>query len=298
MMARAALLVALTVAVSTGFRASAQTGELVLILGGLAERTQQYYDRFISIICTETVHQQDLRFNLAPTGRPRTAVYELSVSRDPGGTGERVFRIDRTLLQVNGRQARRNQRPGCTDPKTGSPEPLAFLLAENQSRYRFTLADAASSRSFDNVQGRSLADLPGWPPGTRAIDFVESPPERVRIKWEGNCFEAEGGGYEGRVWFDPDNFDVLQIAVRLSQPFLVPLRAGYIGVEPAIRVERSETTIRFSRVQFQQPDETVLLPESIDTLTVFRGAPSLKTTQKLNGFRRFLTKSEIRSPAY
>jgi hypothetical protein len=291
-----ALLVALTVAV-TGFRASAQTGDLALVLGGLAERTQQYYDRFISIICTETVHQQDLRFNLAPTGRPRTTVYELSVSRDPGGTGERVFRIDRTLQQVNGRPARRNQRPGCTDPKTGSPEPLAFLLAENQSRYRFTLDDAGPG-AFDNIQSRSFDAPPSWPPGTRAIDFVESPPERVRIKWEGNCFEAEGGGYEGRVWFDPDNYDVLQIAVRLSKPFLVPLRTGYIGVEPAIRVERSETTIRFSRVEFQQPDETVLLPESIDTLTVFRGAPSLKTTQKLSGFRRFLTKSEIRPSSY
>jgi hypothetical protein len=262
--------------------ASAQTGDLAVIVRGLAERTQQYYDRFISIICTETVDQQDLRFNLAPTGRPRTLVYELSVSRDPDGKGERVFRIDRTLQQVNGRPARRNQRPGCTDPKTGSPEPLAFLLAENQSRYRFTLADAG----------------PSWPGGTRAIDFIESPPERVRIRWEGNCFEAEGGGYEGRVWFDRENFDVLQIAVRLSKPFLVPLRVGYVGAEPAIRVERSETTIRFSRVQFQQPDETVLLPDSIDTLTVFRGAPSLKTSQRLSGFRRFLTKSEIRPSSH
>ena len=32
------------------------------ILAGLAERTQQYYyERFISIICTETVHTEDLR---------------------------------------------------------------------------------------------------------------------------------------------------------------------------------------------------------------------------------------------
>jgi hypothetical protein len=91
---------------------------------------------------------------------------------------------------------------------------------------------------------------------------------------------------------------VLQIAVRLSKPFLVPLRVGYVGVEPAIRVERSETTIRFSRVEFLQPDEVVLLPESIETLTVFRGAPSLKISQKLTNFRRFLTKSEIRSSSF
>jgi hypothetical protein len=86
--------------------------------------------------------------------------------------------------------------------------------------------------------------------------------------------------------------------MRLSRPFVVPMRVGYVGVDPAIRVERSETTIRFARVEFQQPDETVLLPESVDTLTVFRGAPSLKTNQKLTNYRRFLTRSEIRPSSF
>jgi hypothetical protein len=281
-MRRAALVVALLAAALGGSRPAAQGDELALILSGLAERTQQYYDRFISIICTETVHQQDLRFNLVPTGRPRTTVFELSVSRDPGGKGEREFRIDRTLQSVDGRPARKNQQPGCTDPKTGSPEPLAFLLAANQNRYRFTIPDEGA----------------GGPAGTRALDFIETPPERVRVNWEGNCFEAQGGGYEGRVWFDPISYDVRQIALRLSKPFLVPQRIGHIGAVPAIRVERSEATIHFSRVEFQQPDEVVLLPESIETLTVFRGAPSLKTSQKLSNFRRFLTRSEIRTTSF
>ena len=57
----------------TGARARTSV-DLATILGGLAERTQQYYDRFISIICTETVHTQDLKFNLAPAGTPRTTV--------------------------------------------------------------------------------------------------------------------------------------------------------------------------------------------------------------------------------
>ncbi len=142
-----------------------------------------------------------------------------------------------------------------------------------------------------------MDDRAGGPAGTRAVDFIESPPERVRVKWEGSCFEAEGGGYEGRVWFDPISYDVLQVTLRLSKPFRVPMRIGYVGVDPTIRVERSEMTIRFSRVEFEQPDEVVLLPESIDTLTVFRGALSLKTSQKLSNFRRFLTKAEIRTPS-
>lgn len=280
-MFHAALVVAIFV-VGAGVRTSAQPDGLTAILQSLAERTQQYYDRFISIICTETVRQQELRFNLAPTGKPRVTVYELSVSRDPTARSESDFRVGRTLQSVNGRPARKNQQPGCTDPKTGTPEPLGFLLARNQAAYRFTLADSAT----------------GGPAGTRAVDFLEAPPERVRITWNGNCFEAEGGGHAGRLWFDPATFDVLQVDVRLSKPFLVPMPAGYFGLQPAIRVERSEATLRFARVNFTQPDETALLPESIDTLTVFRGALSLQTNQKLSNFRRFLSESSIKSSAF
>ena len=255
--------------------------DLAEILSGLAARTQQYYDRFISIICTEAVHTQDLRSNLTPIGRPRMTVYELSVSRDSKGKREGEFRVERTLQSVNGRPARHNERPGCTDPKTGTPEPLGFLLAPNQRRYRFTVADAG-----------------GGPPGARALDFIETPPARVQIKWEGSCFEADGGGQLGRVWFDPETYDVLQVDMRLLRPFLVPLPEGFPGIRPAIRVEKSEITLRFSRVDFQQPEESLMLPASIETLHVLRGVPSMRISQTLTGYRRFLTKSEIRSSAF
>ena len=271
---------ALLIASSTG--SAARANDVAGVLAGLAERTQQYYDRFVSIICTETVHQQELRFSLAPVGKPRVTVYELSVSRGSHPKDENDFRVGRTLQAVNGRPARRNQEPGCTDPKTGTPEPLSFLLAKNQRHYRFTLADVKRD------------DLTGG----RALDFVESPPDRVRISWKGNCFNAEGGGHDGRVWFDPLTFDVLQVDVRLSKPFLVPTPHGSFGPQPAIRVERWESTVRFARVQFTQPDETVLLPESIETLAVFRGASSLRINQNLSNFRRFLSESSIRTSAF
>ena len=259
----------------------AHPADLAGILSGLAERTQQYYDRFISIICTETVQTQDLRFNLAPTGRPRTIVNELSVSRGTGRDREDAFRVERTLQSVNGRSARKNQQSECTDPKTGTPEPLGFLLSANQHRYRFSLADAA-----------------GGPPGTHAVDFVETPPERVRVTWEGSCFEAEGGGHHGRVWFDPETYDVHQVEVRLSKPFIIPLPNGYFGIRPPIRVEKSEMTLRYARVEFQQPGESLMLPASIETLHVLRGVPSMRIHQSLSNYRRFLTKSEIINTAY
>lgn len=281
-MYRFAVACALLVCGAATLRAQQHSPDLANILSGLAARTQLYYDRFTSIICTETVRQQDLKVSLAPDGKPRVTTYELSVTRDPRSAGEEEFRVERVVQSVNGRPARRNHKPDCTDPKTGTPEPMAFLLAANQHRYRFSLP-----HSVDD-------DAQTSPPGTRALDFIEAPPDRVRIKWEGNCFEAEGGGHQGRVWFDPVTYDVLQVEVRLSKPFMVPMPSGFFGVQPAIRVERSEMTIRFARVQFQEPDESVLLPHSIDTLHVLRGISSLRINQTLGDYRRFLTKSEIR----
>src|SRR6266496_2946931 len=141
-------------------------------LASLAARVQQYYDRISSIICEETVTQQELKFNLSPTGNPRVTVYELSVTRNPKGKGDKEFRVERTLQWVNGRRARKHEEPGCTDPKTGTPEPLGFLLAKNQSGFKFSTPVEASR----------------GPEGTVAMDFVQSPPERVNIRWEGNCF--------------------------------------------------------------------------------------------------------------
>jgi hypothetical protein len=152
-MVRFVPIIALAAALHSGVHMSAQDADLTDILTGLAARTQQYYDRFISIICTETVRQQELRYNLSPLGKPRVTVYELSVSRDPSAEGEAEFRVGRTLQSVNGRQARKNQEPGCTDPKTGSPEPLAFLLAGNQRRYKFT--DSSGSRDY-HLEGELL----------------------------------------------------------------------------------------------------------------------------------------------
>jgi hypothetical protein len=255
--------------------------DLAAVLSGLAERVQQYYDRIGSIICVETVTQQELKFDLRPTGKPRVTVYELSVTRETGAKGEQEFRVNRTLQMVNGKPARKYQEPECTDPKTGTPEPLAFLLARNQQRFSFSKA----------------ADVAGGPDRTVALNFVLREPERVNIRWKGDCFDAEGGGIEGRLWFDPLTFDVLQIEARLPKPFLVPINSSFGAPQPAVRVERSEMLFRFTRVKFQQPDEEVLLPQTIEVVTRFRGVPSLKTVQVLSDFRRFLSQSVVRPAA-
>lgn len=275
LMSGAAMLVVLCAfSTETASQAPAETGWVLTRLG---ERIQQYYDRITSIMCTETVSQQELRFDLKPTGKPRDTVYELIVVREPDGKGgELPIHVERTLTLVNGREARKGDRPGCTDPKAIATEPLDFLLPQRQHKYRFFTARAT-----------------GGPSGTVPLDFEETPPGRVNVTWEGNCFNAEGGGAKGRLWFDPRSYDVLQLEVRLPKPFRIKVPAGLGLLSSTLRVERSETTFRFARVNFQDPDETVLLLESMETLTVFLGAPSLRTTQHFSNFRRFLSEIKI-----
>ena len=199
--------------------------------------------------------------------------------RQPETAGqESALNIERTLISVNGRPARRYDRAACTDPKSVATEPLAFLLPRNQPKYRF-----------------SLASVPANSPSGVALDFELITADPARITWSGDCFEAEGGGARGRVWLDAETSDIVQLETRLAKPFRIPV-PGRLGppMESAITVERAETTVRFRQVQFEDPPETLVLPDSTVGLTVFRGVPSLRTTQTFSNFRRFLSEVKIR----
>ena len=173
-MRRAALVVALLAAALGGSRPAAQGDELALILSGLAERTQQYYDRFISIICTETVHQQDLRFNLAPTGRPRTTVFELSVSRDPRAEGrERVPHRSDTAI---GRWASRAEESAA-----------GMHRSEDGVARAARISACRQSESLSLRHSRRGCGRPGGHTCTR----LHRNPSRARARQLGrNCFEA------------------------------------------------------------------------------------------------------------
>ena len=58
-------------------------------------------------------------------------------------------------------------------------------------------------------------------------------------------------------------------------------------------IERSDSSIRYRPVGFKDPDETVLLPEYIEVVTVFRGAQSYRITQSFSGYKRFITGGRI-----
>ena len=60
-------------------------------------------------------------------------------------------------------------------------------------------------------------------------------------------------------------------------------------------IERAESSIRRKRVGFRDPEETLMLPAAIDTLTVIRGGDSqrVRITQRFSDYRRFLTGGRV-----
>jgi hypothetical protein len=61
-----------------------------------------------------------------------------------------------------------------------------------------------------------------------------------------------------------------------------------------LTIDRDDLTMRYQEVAFSDPDEVMLLPESIESLTVLRsGLQSIRRTQVFSDYRRFLTGSRI-----
>ncbi len=101
---------------------------------------------------------------------------------------------------------------------------------------------------------------------------------------------------QGRVYVDAQSFDVVKIEQHLKSrvEVRVPLKQQRVKNLPDwIVVDRFDWVIRYKPVSFQDPDETLLLPASIEQVAVLRGAQSNRKTQVFSGYRRFLTAGRV-----
>ena len=109
------------------------------------------------------------------------------------------------------------------------------------------------------------------------------------------------GGQGGRVWIDTGTADVLRLDQRLVG--MVDLRlprkvTRRPGASLFMTLERSDTSIRFGRVAFEDPDESLILPLTSTSLRIMRGsgAPRLRTVTKYADYKRFLTGGRVIRP--
>jgi hypothetical protein len=250
-------------------------------LDGISRYVEQYYGTAQRIVAEETVTLQHLTSDLGPDGLARRLVYELRVEWDPSADGPRA-NVVRQLLRVGSRAPKAGAEPECLDPHATSPEPLAFLLPDQRGKFRFVAAGRARSAGREAIllDFRSVGSEPSSVTGTKDCLRIDMP-----------------GRQAGRVWADLVTNEVLRLEEHLLGPTDVAIPAALQRAGSAMRlsVDRADTTTRYEPVRFADPDELVLLPAEITSVSVIRasGVQRLRMTQTFRNYRRFLTQSRI-----
>lgn len=269
-------------AVTAAAQAPADLGD---VLTRLSDRVQQYYGRAQRIVSTERVSVQPLRHDLMPEGFARVLEFDLRVewdaSTDPENPPE--ARIIRELRTVNGRAPRAKDEAGCLDPKSGVVEPLAMLLPHHRAEYTFAL------NGFGSLKG--LKDRRAM-----LLDYKSRAPGPIAGSWKGDCVSIDAPGRtKGRIWVDEVTHEVLRLDEQLTGQFEYSVPREHWGFNGPMTwvVERADSSVRYRPVVFHDPEETVLLPDTIESLTVFRNAQSYRISQTFTGYKRFITGGRI-----
>lgn len=277
--ALAAALAALAAATPAA-RQRSTAGEAAGIVARVGARVIDWYARAQSIVSTEDVSITPLRWDMSPEGFARRVASELRVAWEPDGADPASLpepTILRQVLSVNGRPPRPGDEPGCMDPKPVSPEPLTMLLPDERDAFAFALAGTA------RVDGRPALIL----------DYRGIAPGAPEIAWTKECVSVSlPGRARGRIWVDAETFDVLRLDEHLVGMFEfdVPREHQRRGAARSMIIERADSSIRYRRVTFDDPPETLMLPAQVDTVTVIRGGAIQRTriTRRFSGYRRFV----------
>ena len=259
--------------------------DVAQLLTRIGARIEQYFSRAQSIVCDERVIIRPQGYSSASDSPVRTLVYELRVAWDAAvAAGEPPeATVLREIRTINGRRPRSNEDPGCMDPRSVSPEPLSMLLSGRREGFQFSL-----SRARRDSQ-----------PGTVILDYRPRERRADSVAWTKDCVSVDlPGRTVGRIWVSTETGDVLRLDERLTGTFDFPIPREHqvpFARQTSMSLENATTSIRYKAVAFQDPEETLMLPASIDSLAIWRGAGSRRNiiTQEFSNCRRFLTDGRI-----
>ena len=248
------------------------------VLGAVGERVRAYYQRAQSLVATESVR---LRPYDNVTGE-RRLTYELRLTWEAATSPGEVPLADvvRRLVAINGRPPRPKDPPGCMDPQPASPEPLSMLLPEHRAENIFKLSGSGK------LDGHAVAIL----------DYKGAVRGPAEVVWKDDCVSVNlPGRTEGRIWIDVATSDVLRLDEHLLGQFEVPVPPKVHAQVRTLVLERADSSTRYKPVAFRDPDESLVLPSSIDTLTIFRGSgiPMMRMEQKFSDYKRFIGESHL-----
>jgi hypothetical protein len=283
----AALFVALTTSLSAQ---QPSTIDLTGVLQRAGDKVSEFFARAQSIMCLEKVSVQKLSMSLGADGPARRVDSELRLAWEPSAENPTPeARTLRQVLRVNGSPPRKKDYENCTTPEQHDSEeqPLSLLLPRERAKYAFTHSgrDLVDRREAIVISYREIRKP------TVDVSLVEDNEDCV-------SFDIEGG-MRGRIWIDAETHDVLRIDRSLSGLIEIPLPrklARRPGVAPYWTAERIDSTIRFRRVTFEDPQETLVLPVESSQLQIIRGAGRRRTSTQYLSYRRFITGARVVPP--
>jgi len=290
----AGVVAALFVALAASLSASQATSiDITGVLHHAGEKVTEFFARAQSIMCLEKVALQKLNFGFGADGPARHVESELRLSWEPSPDNPTptLARTLRQVLRVNGSAPRKKDYENCTTPeKTASEEqPLSLLLPNQREKYAFTYSgrDTIDRREAIVITYREIRKP------TVDVSLLEDNEDCI-------SFDIEGG-MRGRIWIDAETHDVLRLDRSINGMVEIPLPkkvARHPGAVAYWTMERWDSSIRFKRVTFQDPEETLVLPVESSTLQITRGAgtPRLRTSTQYHSYRRFITAGRVVPP--
>ena len=279
----AALTGGLLLAVSGAALGQEPLFDLEATLTQVGAQLERRYQRSQRIVSTEIVWVRSFGHDMRSIEPPRRLEFERRVEWGPSEEdGVPSVTVFRELRSVNGREPSQRDLDACLMPPSETDDPLSALLPVQQLEFTFSLG------KLDKIDGRWVARL----------DYVPLKQGRAEVTWDEDCVSISlPGRSRGEAWVDVESGDVLRLDERLTGLFdfrepedRARARSGWITLE------RDDLSIRYQRVTFESPDETLMLPRSIERSWTIRGSgfvPRYYQSQEISGHRRFVTAGRL-----
>ena len=257
--------------------------DLEATLARVGAQLERRYQQSQRIVSTEMVWVRSFTHGMQPNGPPRRFEFERRVEWGPSEEdGVPTVTVFRELLSVNGREPQQRDLDACLTPRAEDEDPLSALLPVRQVEFEFSLG------KLEWIDGRQVARL----------DYVPLEEGLAEVIWDEDCMSISlPGRSRGEAWVDVETGDVLRIDERLTRRFEFREPRDRPMARPGwIALERDDVSIRYQRVTFENPAETLMLPRSIERNWMIHGSgfvPRYYRFQQLSNHRRFVTDGRL-----